>query len=63
MDDQSRYRLALTIGGRVVSTGWWGVLATAERKFTTEVGMYGVDGTRIVLVDLGDGERVLKRWP
>lgn len=58
-----RYRLTLTMGGRVVSTGWWGLLATAERQFTVAVGQYGVAGTEIVLVDLADGERVLKRWP
>lgn len=46
-----------------MSTGWWGVLATAERKFSATVGMYGVDGTEIVLVDLADGERVLTSWP
>ncbi|SDL27390.1 hypothetical protein [Streptomyces indicus] len=63
MDSAGRYRLTLTIDGRAVAHGWWHSLATAERKFASEVGEYGHRATaRITLVDTETGE-VLKSWP
>lgn len=61
-DPAGRYRLTMQFGDRPPVTGWWQLLATAERKWTAWVGEQGRDGVRIVLVDTGTGEE-LKSWP
>jgi hypothetical protein len=62
MSDE-RYHLTLTTGSRPVMHGWWGDLATAERKYTEWIGEHGsVDGARITLVDEQE-QRVLAGWP
>ncbi|MBA2951977.1 hypothetical protein [Streptomyces himalayensis] len=63
-DNQQRYRLTLTMGGRPTMDGWWASEKTARRKFAGLVGEYGsIDGATIVLVDTADGEQVLASWP
>lgn len=62
--DRPRYRLTVEAGGRPVTEGWWHDGPVAEKKYAEWVGLYSdLDGARIVLADMGDGERVLKRWP
>jgi hypothetical protein len=52
VDDQQRYHLTLTAGGRIVLQGWWAAEAIARRKFSGWVGEYGnLHGARITLVD------------
>ena len=62
MDPAGRYRLTLTIDGRPTANGWWNLLETAERKFTSWVGTYGSGGALIQLVDTHNGETV-RSWP
>ncbi|WNM32036.1 hypothetical protein RKE30_17270 [Streptomyces sp. Li-HN-5-11] len=62
-DNQQRYHLTLTAGGRVVQQGWWSSEATARRKFSGWVGEYGnLHGVRITMVDEQTG-RTLASWP
>ena len=64
MTDPERYRLTLYLHGRPAMDGWWGLEATARRKFAETVGQHGGrDGARIILVDREDGGRVVAAWP
>ncbi len=62
MEDAERYALTVVRDGRPIVRGWWGSLATAERKYRGWVGQHGGPGTRITLVDQADG-RVIHSWP
>lgn len=58
-----RYHLTLTVDGRLVMQGWWGVRAVADRKFASWVGEHGSEtGARITLVD-EDAGATLTTWP
>jgi hypothetical protein len=62
MDAEGRYRLTYSIDGARVTTGWWDLLATAEKKWKGWRDDHGRDGARITLVDTEDG-RVIRSWP
>jgi hypothetical protein len=58
-----RYRVTVTVGGRLMLQGWWESAATARRKFTRWVGEHGDQpGARITLTDEETGD-VLTEWP
>lgn len=62
VDDQ-RYHLTLTTQGKPVMHGWWGDLATAERKYRSWIGEHSsIDGIRVTLIDEQE-QRVLASWP
>ncbi|MFJ2722788.1 hypothetical protein [Streptomyces sp. NPDC087437] len=63
VDDQQRYHLILTAGGRLVLQGWWAGEAIARRKFSGLVVEYGnLHGVKITLVDERTGQ-TLASWP
>jgi len=55
-----RYQVTVYRDGRPVVRGWWGSLATAERKYAGWIGQH--EGARVVLTDELEG-RVIHRWP
>lgn len=66
MDDQTRYQLTLTTGGRTVMDGTWADAGVADRKFRSWIGDYSaLKDARLVLEEqAGDGPwRLVKAWP
>lgn len=62
MDDEGRYRLTLTLGGRQTMRGWWAGETAARAQIPVWVRDWGVEGAVITLVDTADGT-VIHRWP
>ncbi|MEU6379589.1 hypothetical protein [Streptomyces sp. NPDC046909] len=63
MDEQHRYHLTLTVGGKPARHGWWGSEKVARAKFTLWVSeCTGRAGSHVTLVDEVTGE-TLDTWP
>lgn len=62
MDDEGRYRLALTRASGRGMRGWWADEVVARRQFLRWVGERGREGSRITLTDTLDWT-VIHRWP
>ncbi|OQQ12941.1 hypothetical protein B0675_36470 [Streptomyces sp. M41(2017)] len=62
MDDEGRYRLTLTMGGRRTMRGWWATETAARKQIPVWVRDWGVEGAVITLTDTATGT-VIHRWP
>lgn len=62
MDDEGRYRLTLTMGGRRTMRGWWADETAARGQIRVWVRNWGVPGARITLLDEETGA-MLAEWP